>query len=1408
MEETKLKKKPIQNKTKKILKIIQPPEEAQAQAQAQASAAPVSAAPASAAPTKEKGKRCPKGTRKNPKTGNCEKIEIKVPAQEEKGEAAVEQTAQAQQTQAQQTQAQQTQAQQTQAQAKQTQAEQKEEKQAEEATAEEQSENAKKEEKEIREWNEMTKLTTENDEMPFLYPNLNDPNFNIKIAERKEFNDNRYDGQIYDVKVQSDVLCKSDFELAPQQLFVRNFLSVQTPYNSLLLYHGLGSGKTCSAISVAEEMREYHKQMDINNRIIVVASPNVQENFKVQLFDDSKLKLINGLWNISSCTGNNLLKEINPMNMTGLTKENVIAQIKQIINKYYVFMGYTGFANYIIKTSALEISEKMGTKKRNSLIRAKLRKVFNNRLIIIDEVQNIRQTDDNPDKKRVAFELLKLVKNVENLRLLLLSATPMYNSYKEIIWLINLMNINDKRATIDVKDVFDANGNFKIDENGEEVGRELLERKATGYISYVRGENPYTFPYRLWPKDFAPERTFLTGTIPYPRTQLNGKPILQGLERVSVFLVETGEYQQKGYTCFLEKLKEGKTEIAFDTMEAFGYTLLQKPLQALNIIYPSEELDDAAGLEPPAYANINTADLVGEGGLKRIMNYETMPYNKETGGFSYRYNFDYNPSLPYGPIFSPKEIGKYSGKIKNICDSIINSTGIIMVYTQYIDGGIIPVALALEELGFTRGDMPTSLLKARSPPIKKIDAVSFKTEAEHKKMAAEEGAEPFSPAKYVIITGDKGLSPNNADIIKKVNDETNKDGRKIKVILFSMAGSEGLDYKCIRHVHIMDPWYNMSRVEQIIGRAVRTCSHKNLPFEKRNVEIYLYGSLLRGEDRTQKEAVDLYVYRLAELKAVQIGNVSRVLKEVSVDCILNYEQSAFTVENMQQTVELELPSNKKKKIQYAIGDKPFSATCDYSDNCNYKCRPMKDIGDKDVKMDTYNEYFITNNVDKIIQKIKMLMKLRFFYRKADLLVQINLKKIYPLVQINAALDYLVEDKYEYITDKYGRLGNLINIEDLYLFQPLELKNKHISLHDRSTPIDVKRESLIFKLPKNLEEIVIKPGKKGRLVVQAPPLAAALQQAPMIAPEVQEPAPQDAPTLAAPQMQMQVQAPTLAAPQMQVQAPTLAAPQMQMQAPTKNLKKLIKKLELLFTAASKSGETINRGDEDWYKLCSVVIETMVSESITDQDILLDFVVQHIIDELKFEDMLLILSGLDILLAAPSEFTTRLIRLITETIITTTPDNLTGILINNKGTNQLMVKNGTIWSLAQPLDINDFKTEIEKLQSKFLPALEKMNNLVGFMSIFKKDEDYIVFKVKDITNKRNRGARCDQSNKEEALKTLNNIVDESDKYYMKKEKVINRKQVCIIQEMFLRLYNYNQNNNKIWFLSAVEANLVKI
>ena len=175
----------------------------------------------------------------------------------------------------------------------------------------------------------------ENNTYNNIYPHIGEKKFNKKIAEKEEFINTSYPIRTKKdyrniINISKNICNNTEFELAPHQMFIRNFMSFQTPYNSLLLFHGLGSGKTCSSITVCEEMRNYYKQLGIKKKIIIVAQPNVQTNYKLQLFDKSKLKKINGLWNIKSCTGNKFIKEINPMNMKGLSKDKVIYQINKL----------------------------------------------------------------------------------------------------------------------------------------------------------------------------------------------------------------------------------------------------------------------------------------------------------------------------------------------------------------------------------------------------------------------------------------------------------------------------------------------------------------------------------------------------------------------------------------------------------------------------------------------------------------------------------------------------------------------------------------------------------------------------------------------------------------------------------------------------------------------------------------------------------------------------------------------------------------------------------------------------------------------------------------------------------------------------------------------------------------------
>ena len=1260
------------------------------------------------------------------------------------------------------------------------------------------------------------------DQKPYLYPNLNDPNFNIKIAEKKEFNDTKYEGPDFtkSIKEQADILANADFELSPHQAFVKNFLSSQTPYNSLLLYHGLGSGKTCSAIGVSEEMRDYLKQMGISKRIIIVASENVQDNFKLQLFDERKLKLVDGLWNIKACTGNKLIKEINPMNMKGIPRDKVISQIKSLINSSYLFLGYGQFANYIIKTIHYDEEEEFGKpqfqkrdrdrdrdreKEKNKIqllqdieikfnkqIIKRIRDEFDNRLIIIDEVHNIRITDDN-DNKKVAIYLEYLVKAAENLRLLFLSATPMYNSYKEIIWLLNIMNINDKRGKIEIKNVFDADGNFK--KTGKKnTGEELLIRKATGYVSFVRGENPYTFPYKVYPNEFSQENTFLTNK--YPKYQMNKKPINKNKDEefksiLSLYLNTIGDCNSCGkcqacaYSYIIHHLRNKNFSITtkkgvmrempnFENMESFGYTLLQNPLESLIISYPTDNLKQALTdiTKEESKSNsksdseseerrifLDPKELTGKKGLSRMMNFIDEKSPPEKGLFEYKQS----TLDKHGRIFSKELIGQFSSKIKCILDQIVSPTtgkvseGIILIYSQYIDSGLIPMALALEEMGFTRYGKDVEPLFKTKP----TDIVDVRT------MQPPKNKKDFMPARYSMITGDPRLSPNNDFEVKGLTNDDKKngniEGHKIKVVLISKAGSEGIDLKFIRQVHILEPWYNMNRLDQIVGRAVRNFSHKDLEFEERNVQIFMYGTLLKD---SEEETADLYVYRVAEYKAIQIGKVSRLLKETAIDCIINHDQTQFTQEilNSDDTKIEQQLSTGVVISDFKVGDAPFSAACDYMEKCMEKddCRPNKKITDDDLNEDTYSEKFIMTNSEKILQRIRMLMKESFFYKKKELLDLIRATKEYPYIQIFAALTHLIEDKNEYIIDKYDRTGYLINIDDYYLFQPSELRDKNVSIFERSVPIDYKHSMINLQVNQD----IIKPVIDIKNVAQRDELI--------------------------------------------------------------NLKgkNIIDDLKIHFDLAvefsKQKGPKVPRGDDDWYKHCGIVIKKLAKNEEMYEE-LLEFLVDHILELLLFDDKIDIMNYL-YSLDKPKKMTFEWFakKYFEKHIILV--KKIRAIILYDFNVRKTMILNkDNIWELAEPEDEYeiDNSREAQKILNFNIDEYSNTrlsNGIIGFIG-YKKKSKTLLFKTKDVFSSRDTGATCIESGKSKTLALLNKIVG-SEEYTKENTKLIkdddgniiqdavNENELCVLQEFILRKYNKDKKDEKFWFLTPDMAIHYKI
>ena len=1179
----------------------------------------------------------------------------------------------------------------------------------------------------------------------FLFPNLDDPNFNVELIEKKQFNIlkkpviKNYDN----LEKMSEEACNQKiFELLPHQIFVKNFLSFQTPYNSLLLYHGLGTGKTCSAISICEEMRDYLKQMDIENKIIVVASPNVQENFKLQLRNFGKLKKIKNIWTLNACAGNKYLKEINPMNMKGLEKQEIIRLINNLIKNSYVFMGYEQFSNYIEKTIDKYITPNMSLREKKIVRKKVLKNKFSNRLIVVDEVHNLRSEDSS--EKKIADNLFDVAKYSDNLKLLLLSATPLYNSPREVTWLINLMNVNDGRSTILDKEIFDKNDNLIISDEGVKTGEITLKQKLNGYVSYLRGESPLSFPFKFYPTEILEFNT-LKEYI-FPRKQINGVEIIEELNPkiTDLAVVSLKRYQSFIYSNIVRKVVSKLPKKSVN----LGFQVLNEPLQALNVVYPISDEEKIYSKSDDELLKFNFRQALGFYGLTNTMNFDTQKKAK------YEYKDEILES--HGRIFNIENIGKYSSKLEFFLQRLMNTKkGIILIFSEFIDAGCIPIALALEELGFSRFKN-ANLFKTM--PTKQIDALTLKsTDVKHK-------------ARYIMITGDKALSPN---INEEIEAATNKNinGERVKVIIVSRTGTEGIDFKNIRQVHLLEPWYNNNRANQVIGRAVRNCSHKDLPLEERNVEVYKYGTML---EETEQEAADMYLYRNAESKSIKIGNVTRIMKETAIDCLLNKD-----VITTSKTIEQVLSSGKV--ISYGLKDKPYSEICDYKENCEYTCDPFKST--LNINEDSYNEDFIIMNIQIVISKIKNLFKEFYVMKKEDIIKNLNTRNNYPYQQIDKALSMLVDDESNFIFDRLNRRGNLVNIGEYYMYQPIELTNTHISTYERNRPLQIKPELLSINITSNLEEKVTNKMNESKMDYNNLHVILA---------------------------------------------------KVILNIKNTRSKHIIDYGERNFDWYKIAGNAFGRINK--YKNKDTNVNLQVTRSEFD-----NYVVEHMLDTLFYTDKLSLiefllnsdreklnkeLESIEIVKkdSTINEEIKKVIKKLVKLIKTENLTNVVSILElvkaviskriilnkylligNPKNQLEYYIFENKKLELAKTTDKRIIKKYIDK-NSDFKDKqifYTSLNNIIGIMNYFK--ENNIVFKRKDKSKPKKTGNRCDQNSKQSIEAFFDENLDLSGVKVKtlengKEIKIVDKAiELCVDQELIMRHYNKKEKDNKKWFLS---------
>ena len=128
--------------------------------------------------------------------------------------------------------------------------------------------------------------------------------------------------------------------------------------------------------------------------------------------------------------------------------------------------------------------------------------------------------------------------------------------------------------------------------------------------------------------------------------------------------------------------------------------------------------------------------------------------------------------------------------------------------------------------------------------------------------------------------------------------------------------------------------------------------------------------------------------------------------------------------------------------------------------------------------------------------------------------------------------------------------------------------------------------------------------------------------------------------------------------------------------------------------------------------------------------------------------------------------------------------------------MLMKKGNTWVDAQPQDYKDMQGEI----TKYIVPQDKMANIMGFIIAFK--DKYMIFKVKDMTLKRHKGARCDQAGKSDTIKLLNKIVG-GDTYTNQNTRDMVQMELCSLQEFLLRYFDEIKKDDKRWFLTPEES-----
>jgi superfamily II DNA or RNA helicase len=666
-----------------------------------------------------------------------------------------------------------------------------------------------------------------------IYDNIEDLNFYDNIYIKKEFYDNKLD------KIENRPDKKG--ELMKHQKIIARFFSSRTIYDKILLFHEMGSGKTCAAIAAIEQIKSEN------------------DNFKGALYlakgEDLIDNFINELINI--CTDGRYI----PENSEKLTSGELKQRQKKSIKDYYSWNTFQKFAKHIQDNTDLY-----------------LQKNFNNMVIVIDEIHNLRIKDKKKglDIYKEFFRFLHVVKNC---KILLLSGTPMKDNVEEISSVMNLILPygKDKKPYILTGEDF-INEYFNKTDNILEIKKDkikTLKNFFKGKISFLNsmqsniqkkfiGETIGNLRYFKVYKD----KMSKFQDSYYKKSYINDiieKSIYNNSRQCSLFVFPNGSHGNKGYQTYI------KTKVT----KSFGKT--DKKYN----FYLSKELKNELLTDGNDYDKI----------INRIKKYSS----------------------------------KYAKSIENILRAKKEGKN-VFIYNEFVKGsGLILFSCLLELFGFT---------KANGGETTNYPRYALITSETTSKNQTSKILETFNKKNNMngkiinIILGSKKISEGFS--LKNIQIE------EIHTPWFNYSETSqaiARGYRLFSHKDLIESGINpiveiFQRVSLIKNEDIKEDVIEDV--DEDVIEDVDEDVIIEYKKDKKYLSIDLQMYEWSEIKDINIKRVERLMKESAFDCSLNYKRNYKKGYDYQRECEYSSCEYKCDGISYDLNKNLTNNELDYS----------------------------------------------------------------------------------------------------------------------------------------------------------------------------------------------------------------------------------------------------------------------------------------------------------------------------------------------------------------------------------------------------------------------------------------------------------------------------------------------